>query len=337
MHKKVIKVSLGLSMMLVSVLGVSAQTAPDVQVAVPTLYSVEPVTATVGDVDPTQTSTCVSLTSDALRYRSSDATTNGEVSVLQDFLVATSVLKSQVTGYFGLATFSAVKQFQKRTGLNPTGYVGPLTKAKIKDISCNGAQLPDAPGATNGKSQPSQPGQPGVAPRPMLFDNGSGTPPMPRPPVNGSSSPFPPMYGSTTPGFPPVPPQGTGTPNMPPVACTAIAQLCPDGRMMARNPMTCEWITASCGTSGSTSSPVTPRPVPVPPVMAKPPVTTGSATMTPATPVRPTGIMCTMEMRMCPNGTPVPRDANCVWHTEKCATTNPVQTNPGAPMPATGI
>lgn len=326
-------------MMLVSVLGVSAQTASDMQTAVPTLYTAEPavsVTATSGDVDPTQTSTCVVLNSDALRYRSSDATTNGEVSVLQDFLVATSILKSQVTGYFGLATFSAVKQFQKRTGLNPTGYVGPLTKAKIKDVSCNGAQLP--PTGQQGQMSPQMPvqgGQGSMGMPPMPFGNGSGTPPMMHPPFNGSSSPFPPMmHGSTTPGFPPMPPQGTGTPKNPPaVACTMEARLCADGHVMARNPMTCEWITASCSPGMSSSSPITP----LPPVMAKPPMTTGSATMTPATP-RPTGIMCTMEMRMCPNGTPVPRDANCVWHTEKCAATiNPMQTNPGAPMPATGI
>lgn len=332
-------------MMLVSVLGVSAQTTPDTQAAVPTLYSVEPtimpISATVGDVDPTQTSTCVTLSSDALRYRSSDTTTNGEVSALQDFLVATSLLKSQVTGYFGLATFSAVKQFQKRTGLNPTGYVGPLTKAKIKDVSCNGAQLPQA--GQQGQMSPQMPtqgGQGSVGMPPIPFGNGSGTPPMPRPPVNGSSSVFPPMHGSTTPGFPPMPPQGTGTPKNPPVvACTLEARLCADGRVMARNPMTCEWITSSCNPGMSSSSPVNPRPLPVPlpPIMAKPPVVTGSATMTPSTP-RPTGIMCTMEMRMCPNGTPVPRDANCVWHTEKCAATaNPMQTNPGTPMPATGI
>lgn len=32
----------------------------------------------------------------------------------------------------------------------------------------------------------------------------------------------------------------------------------------------------------------------------------------------PTGIMCTMEARMCPNGTMMPRDNMCGWHPEQC-------------------
>jgi hypothetical protein len=226
-------------------------------------------------VDTTQTSTCIDLQSASLRYKANDTVTSGEVSVLQDFLVATSILKTQVTGFFGLATFSAVKQFQKKSGLSPTGYVGPLTKAKIKEISCSGNMLPQGQNQDQG-GQPQQGRQNGAPQQPpmMRFDNGSGTPPM---------MGRPPMYGSTTPGFPPRQDVGTGTPKMPPfaVACTMEARLCPDGRMMARNPMNCEWITASCGQgAGSSTNPMMPRPMPLgapkPPVMIQ-----GNAPMPP--------------------------------------------------------
>jgi hypothetical protein len=294
MNKKVIGFSVGLSMVFVSVFGVSAQSASDATAPVPTLYAlpaeamrdIMPISASVGDVDTTQTSTCIDLQSASLRYKANDTSTSGEVSVLQDFLVATSLLKTQVTGFFGLATFSAVKQFQKNVGLNPTGYVGPLTKAKIKEMSCNGEVVPLSQSQGQGQGgQAPQGGQNGVQQKPpmMRFENGSGTPPMMgRPPMNASSSTLPPMYGSTTPGFPPRQGMGmgmsSGTPKMPPtaVACTMEARLCPDGRMMARNPMNCEWITASCGQGQGVGSSTNP---PKPPVMIR-----GSATMTPAMP-----------------------------------------------------
>ena len=153
MNKKVMVFSLWLSITFCAPFVVFAHTSNDVVGHVePTLNTTEvpasqvnsiQVTSTTvnGDVDTAQTSTCVDLQSASLRYRASDASTNGEVSVLQDFLLSVSILKSQVTGYFGLNTFSAVKQFQKKVGLVPTGYVGLLTKAKVKDISCNGLEV----------------------------------------------------------------------------------------------------------------------------------------------------------------------------------------------------
>jgi hypothetical protein len=43
-----------------------------------------------------------------------------------------------LTGYFGLVTFGAVKKFQSQYGFSPTGFVGTLTRGKVKDITCNG-------------------------------------------------------------------------------------------------------------------------------------------------------------------------------------------------------
>jgi peptidoglycan hydrolase-like protein with peptidoglycan-binding domain len=98
----------------------------------------------VADVDPngdTASNSCVTLSSTGLRYRATDYVTGGEVSLLQDFLISKGFLSGQPTGFFGSMTFSAVKNFQKSVGFSPTGYVGNLTKAKIKELSCGGAAV----------------------------------------------------------------------------------------------------------------------------------------------------------------------------------------------------
>ncbi len=87
------------------------------------------------DIDTVTTSSCVALSND-LRYRSRDAQTNGGVSDLQDFLQSKGFLNSEPTGYFGLLTFQAAKDFQRANGISPTGFVGPITRAKIKALSC---------------------------------------------------------------------------------------------------------------------------------------------------------------------------------------------------------
>ena len=87
------------------------------------------------DVDTVEQPSCI-IISNNLRYRMRDATVNNEVSDLQDFLNMKGYLSSGPTGYFGSATFNAVKKFQKASGFAPTGYVGPLTRAKIKAMMC---------------------------------------------------------------------------------------------------------------------------------------------------------------------------------------------------------
>ena len=89
------------------------------------------------DVDPQGSSSCV-LIQNNLRYRTTDAQTGGDISVLQDFLQASGYLKVGPSGYFGLQTFAGVKSFQSANGISPTGYVGPLTRAKIQVVSCDG-------------------------------------------------------------------------------------------------------------------------------------------------------------------------------------------------------
>lgn len=78
---------------------------------------------------------CLNL-SNSLRYRTRDAQVNGEVSALQDFLQSKGYLNSEPTGFMGLLTVQAAKQFQQDNGISPTGFIGEVTKAKIRQISC---------------------------------------------------------------------------------------------------------------------------------------------------------------------------------------------------------
>ena len=66
---------------------------------------------TSGDVDPNgHASSCVTLVNN-LRYKMKDATTDGEVTSLQDFLIANNYMSGESTGYFGAGTLKAVKLF----------------------------------------------------------------------------------------------------------------------------------------------------------------------------------------------------------------------------------
>lgn len=82
-------------------------------------------------------SICLDLKTD-LRVNSTDAGTGGEVSKLQTFL-APQYLKVEPTGRFLGLTRAAIVDFQKQYGISPAfGNVGPLTRAKIKELTCGG-------------------------------------------------------------------------------------------------------------------------------------------------------------------------------------------------------
>ena len=82
---------------------------------------------------------CVYLTS-SQSLGSSDATTGGQVSILQRFLINKGFLSTSTgnpTGYYGAQTVAAVKAYQASVGVNLTGTVGPLTRLAIaRDTGC---------------------------------------------------------------------------------------------------------------------------------------------------------------------------------------------------------
>lgn len=220
--------------------------------------------------------TCTMLQSDLLRYRSSDGITGGEVTQLQNFLVAKGLLNTQPTGYFGLGTFAAVRSYQVKNGLSQSGYVGVLTKAKIKEESCN---LPT--------TQPVTPSATGVDVSKTQTTPGSAQ-------VTGGAAPTP----------------------LPikkiidiPSCLTLEYRACPDGTPMPHQG--CSWYPERCG---ATTTPV-----------QSVPSQTAKVTAPPQTVIKqvvevspPKAVACTMVMRLCPDGSAMPRDAGCGWHPEQC-------------------
>ncbi|MEI6352332.1 MAG: peptidoglycan-binding protein [Candidatus Nomurabacteria bacterium] len=89
-------------------------------------------------------STCLDLTSN-LKVGSTDSSTSGDVTQLQDFLYQGGYLSNSPTGYFGLATKKAVASYQKSLGLTGSGVVGSYTKKAIYSNSCQTAKKGSGP------------------------------------------------------------------------------------------------------------------------------------------------------------------------------------------------
>ncbi len=62
--------------------------------------------------------------------------TGASVKKLQELLAEDPTLypEGRITGYYGALTAAAVRRFQIKWGITPTGIVGPLTRAKINEI-----------------------------------------------------------------------------------------------------------------------------------------------------------------------------------------------------------
>ncbi len=87
---------------------------------------------------------CASITYN-LKLGSRDANTGGDVTTLQIYLSQANYLDSDPTGYLGKVTKKALQDFQRANGISPTGTVGPLTRAKIKEISCKASSVSTQP------------------------------------------------------------------------------------------------------------------------------------------------------------------------------------------------
>lgn len=90
---------------------------------------------------PPQRQVCFSIDSN-LSFGNKDRMTNGSVINVQAFLYARGYLKAEPTGYFGVLTLQAVKDFQRANGLPPTGFFGPMSRGKMKALTCDGVITP---------------------------------------------------------------------------------------------------------------------------------------------------------------------------------------------------
>src|ERR1035437_2639025 len=114
------------------------------------------------------------------------------------------------TGFFGSATLKAVKNFQRANGISPTGYVATYTRAKIKEIDCNGGSI-QLPVSAN--------------------------------PVNSSFGQ--PCIKDCNPGFQDQGKVGTPTPTMPAIPATMMAPIPIPNTMMAPIPATSSAVNVS--------------------------------------------------------------------------------------------
>ena len=89
---------------------------------------------------PPPTTSCANLTTN-MHVRATDAATGGEVTTLQNYLIANGYMTGPATGYFGPVTTNAVGKLQLSLGIATSltdpnyGYVGPRTRGAI---ACTG-------------------------------------------------------------------------------------------------------------------------------------------------------------------------------------------------------
>ena len=88
------------------------------------------------DTDTTNNNTCYSFSYN-MRKGSRDSTANNEVTKLQEALIQLGYLSQDPSGYFGVATYNAVKSFQSAKGLLSSGFVGTYTRAALQTATCN--------------------------------------------------------------------------------------------------------------------------------------------------------------------------------------------------------
>jgi Putative peptidoglycan binding domain/Ser-Thr-rich glycosyl-phosphatidyl-inositol-anchored membrane family len=82
--------------------------------------------------------TCYNINFNA-KFGNRDTSLSNNVSALQSFLREFKYLAPGPSGYFGPGTFAAVKIFQSSNAISPvSGFVGQLTRSKIKTVSCSG-------------------------------------------------------------------------------------------------------------------------------------------------------------------------------------------------------
>ena len=66
----------------------------------------------------------------------------GVVSELQGYLASAGYFSLAPTGYFGSITQASVQAFQSANGIPTTGFVGPLTRARLEALTCGSQPAP---------------------------------------------------------------------------------------------------------------------------------------------------------------------------------------------------
>lgn len=119
-----------ISMYIVALAVLFASTAP--------LIALEEPTATSPVVISEPRPACLKFTN-AIRYKDNDTTKQTtHVRDLQQVLYDKGYLSVKPTGYFGMLTLKAVKQYQKENSIPQTGFVGEITRGMLRSDVCGG-------------------------------------------------------------------------------------------------------------------------------------------------------------------------------------------------------
>lgn len=84
---------------------------------------------------PALKESCTKLTT-TIGYGVRNVDPKGEVILAQNFLFKAGYLPVKPTGFVGSKTVAAITKFQKDTNIRNTGVLGPITRAKIQQITC---------------------------------------------------------------------------------------------------------------------------------------------------------------------------------------------------------
>ena len=113
-------------------------------------------TSATGTPDATVTTAATNCNPITLTRSLSLGSTGSEVSSLQTFLKSEGYYAyPSITGYFGPITEAGIKAFQRASGIEAIGIVGPITRAKISVLSAacesaiNASHAPTLPAATS--------------------------------------------------------------------------------------------------------------------------------------------------------------------------------------------
>jgi peptidoglycan hydrolase-like protein with peptidoglycan-binding domain len=85
---------------------------------------------------------CVDITSNLYLGASDYFFSGSNVAKLQNFLISRGYLHVNATGFYGVLTFGAVRDFQRDNGIWAIGGAGPLTRAHILAMTCGTAVPP---------------------------------------------------------------------------------------------------------------------------------------------------------------------------------------------------
>jgi peptidoglycan hydrolase-like protein with peptidoglycan-binding domain len=89
----------------------------------------------VGQMTASARVVCTTLNA-TMSIGTKDFSSTTDVTYLQSYLHESGYLLDGSTGYFGNLTKKAVQNFQRANNITPNGTMGPITRAKIKALTC---------------------------------------------------------------------------------------------------------------------------------------------------------------------------------------------------------